>query len=76
MSLSPLLPVPLALEVAQLAREIAVLREARECVTHAATPGVIYGRVDDLINVRQDRLLGLYRQARIEFPANEAIHHA
>ena len=41
-----------------------MLREAREVVTHSATPAVIYGRVDDLINRRQDALLGIFQQAQ------------
>lgn len=53
-----------ATSVRLLQAEINVLREARECVTDTATPGVIYGRVDDLINRRQDQLIGIYQRAR------------
>ena len=47
-----------------LQHEIGVLREARECITDSTTPAVIYGRMDDLINQRQDQLLGIFQQAR------------
>ena len=52
-----------AREVARLQHEITVLREARDVVTHSATPAVIYGRMDDLINRRQDALLGIFKSA-------------
>lgn len=54
-----------AAQVAALQRDIAVLREARDCVTDSATPAMIYGRVDDLINRRQDVVLGIFQQARV-----------
>ncbi len=64
MSLDTPLTLDEAQQVKRLQSEIAVLREARECVTDSATPAVIYGRVDELINRRQDALLGIFQQAR------------
>lgn len=64
MSLDTPLTLDEAREVARLQHEITVLREAREVVTHSATPAVIYGRLDDLINRRQDALLGIFQQAQ------------
>ena len=66
----PLTPAA-QLRITHLQAEIAVLREARECVTDTATPDVIYGRVDDLINRRQSEILGLVREAG---EAHEAAH--
>lgn len=57
----PILPPEQQLQALRLQRDIAVLREARDCVTDTCTPAVIYGRVDDLINQRQNALLGLFR---------------
>jgi hypothetical protein len=51
-------------QVARLQHEIEVLREARECVTDSATPAIIYGRVDGLINHRQDALLGIFQKSQ------------
>ncbi|CAN7330613.1 hypothetical protein LJR143_001666 [Pseudoxanthomonas sp. LjRoot143] len=64
MSLDTPLTLDEAREVARLQHEITVLREAREVVTNSATPAVIYGRMDDLINRRQDALLGIFQQAQ------------
>ena len=64
MSLDTPLTLDEAREVARLQHEITVLREAREVVTNSATPAVIYGRLDDLINRRQDALLGIFQQAQ------------
>ena len=64
MSLDTPLTLDEAREVARLKHEITVLREAREVVTNSATPAVIYGRMDDLINRRQDALLGIFQQAQ------------
>ena len=61
----PILPPEQQALALQLQHDIAVLREARECVTHTATPAVIYGRVDDLISRRQNDLLRLFRDARL-----------
>lgn len=64
MSLDTPLTLDEAREVARLQHEITVLREARDVVTNSATPAVIYGRMDDLINRRQDALLGIFQQAQ------------
>lgn len=53
-----------ATSVRLLQAEINVLREARECVTDTATPGVIYGRVDNLISTRQDQMIAIFQRAR------------
>ena len=63
MSLDTPLTLDEAREVARLQHEITVLREARDVVTNSATPAVIYGRLDDLINRRQDALLGIFNSA-------------
>lgn len=63
MSLDTPLTLDEAREAARLQHEITVLREARDVVTHSATPAVIYGRMDDLINRRQDALLGIFKSA-------------
>jgi hypothetical protein len=65
------LPPQSQLRITHLQAEIAVLRQARDCVTDAATPDVIYGRVDDLINQRQSEILDLVRKAG---EAHEAAH--
>lgn len=48
----------------RLQYEIAALREAHACITEGAASSVIYGRVDDLINRRQDALVELVAQQR------------
>jgi hypothetical protein len=53
-----------AATVARLNHEIAVLREARECVTDTSTPDAIYGRVDSLISERQDQVIAVFQRAR------------
>lgn len=47
----------------QLACEIAALREALHCVTNGDTSDVVYGRIDSLIDDRQQELLGIYAAA-------------
>lgn len=59
-----ILPPADAARAAALMHEIATLREAHACITDSATPAVIYGRVDSLINARQDELLGIFQQAQ------------
>lgn len=46
----------------QLASEIAALREALQCITGDGE-AVIYGRIDSLINERQQELLAIYAAA-------------
>lgn len=60
--------VPLTLEeareVVRLQHELGALRQALERVTDSATPAVIYGRVNDLLNERQDALIAIFQRAR------------
>ena len=53
-----------AREVVRLQHELGALRQALDSVTDSATPAVIYGRVNDLINERQDALVGIFQRAR------------
>lgn len=60
--------IPLTLdesrEVVRLRHELVALRQALDSVTDSSTPAIIYGRVDSLINERQDALLGIFQRAR------------
>lgn len=44
--------------------QIAALREALHCVTDPCAPAVIYGRIDGLINDRQQALESIYVEKR------------
>lgn len=55
-----------------LSIQIRALREALHCVTDPAAPGVIYGRIDSLINDRQRQMEALAAQAVVQ--AQEACH--
>jgi hypothetical protein len=63
-TIAPVLDANTRAAVTRLQQEIAVLREAHACITDTTTPAVLYGRVDDLINRRQDQIIDIYQRAR------------
>lgn len=63
-TVTPVLDATTTAAVSRLQSEIAVLREAHACITDTATPAILYGRVDDLINRRQDQIIDIYQRAR------------
>lgn len=54
--------VPPSPRAVELGIQIGTLREALECAA-AGDAAAIYGRIDSLINTRQDELVGIYRRA-------------
>ncbi|WP_337052511.1 hypothetical protein [Pseudoxanthomonas sp. USHLN014] len=60
MSHAPVLSLNQARRVVHLQTEIGALRQAQACVTEAATPSQVYGRLDDLIQQRNAELEGLF----------------
>lgn len=61
---TPVLSADDAVSVRLLQAEITVLREARECVTPPANADVIYGRMDDLIRLRSEQMVGIFERAQ------------
>lgn len=63
-------------EIANIQREVAVLRVAQLCVDANASPAVIRGRLDDLIADRRDRMTDLIRlAAESETTTTRDTHH-
>lgn len=57
----------------RLAIEIAVLREVLEMVTPNAPAAVVYGRIDDAIQQRQQALLAEYQRLQLPLTREQQL---